>query len=138
MRYRKIPQNLRQKVQEYYEHRYRRKFFNEAAILNELSKGLREVKAHKAWELHIHHCTIQVSILYPDNAVSVCLCVCVCVCPSRMWEVLWYKVYYYVGQSANSEWWVASWLQPWSQCDATKRHALKNCPVALVTQGIFP
>ncbi len=30
---------------------------------------------------------------------------------------------YNVGQSANFEWWVASWLQPWSlsqQCDATK------------------
>lgn len=43
MRYRKVPQDLRQRVQEFYEHRYRKKYFNEAAILNELSKGLREV-----------------------------------------------------------------------------------------------
>ena len=43
MRYRKIPQDLRVRVQEFYEHRYRRKFFNEPAILDELSGGLREV-----------------------------------------------------------------------------------------------
>ncbi len=39
-----------------------------------------------------------------------------------------------IGQSANSEWWVASWLQPWSlslphgYCDATKRHVPRNYP----------
>ncbi len=49
-----------------------------------------------------------------------------------------------VGQSANSEWCVASRLQPWTlsqQFDATKRHVPKNgpgIPVALVMQGIFP
>ncbi len=43
-----------------------------------------------------------------------------------------------VGQSAISEWWVASWLQPWSlsqQCDATKGHVPKNCPSIPVALG---
>ena len=43
MRYRKLPQEVRQQITEYYEHRYRRKFFNEEAILNGLSQGLKEV-----------------------------------------------------------------------------------------------
>ena len=43
MRYRKIPQDLRTRVQEFYELRFRKKFFNEEAILQELSQGLREV-----------------------------------------------------------------------------------------------
>ncbi len=94
---------------------------------------------------------ICMSILNPDNGVSVCLSVC----QSWMWEVLWYKVcttmwvrvlilsggWLHGFNLGHYQWWVASWLQPWSlsqQCDATKRHALKNCPVALVKQGIFP
>lgn len=44
MRYRKLPQEVRQQITEYYEHRYRRKFFNEEAILNGLSQGLKEVR----------------------------------------------------------------------------------------------
>ena len=44
MRYRKLPQDLRAKVAEYYEHRYRKKYFNEEHILAELSKGLKEVE----------------------------------------------------------------------------------------------
>ncbi len=43
MRSRKLPQDLRVQVAEYYEHRFRRKFFNEECILAELSKGLKEV-----------------------------------------------------------------------------------------------
>ena len=43
MRYRKLPQEVRQQITEYYEHRYRRKFFNEEAILSGLSQGLKEV-----------------------------------------------------------------------------------------------
>ncbi|XP_031563696.1 potassium/sodium hyperpolarization-activated cyclic nucleotide-gated channel 2-like [Actinia tenebrosa] len=42
MRYRKLSLPLRLKVQEYYEHRFRHKLFNEDSILNELSKSLRE------------------------------------------------------------------------------------------------
>ena len=43
MRYRKLPQNIRMRVQEFYEHRYRKKYFNEELILEELSTGLKEV-----------------------------------------------------------------------------------------------
>ena len=43
MRYRKLPQTIRLRVQEFYEHRYRKKYFDEDVILNELSVGLREV-----------------------------------------------------------------------------------------------
>ena len=44
MRYCKLPQDVRQQITEYYEHRYRRKFFNEEAILNGLSQGLKAVR----------------------------------------------------------------------------------------------
>ncbi len=89
------------------------------------------------------------SILYPDNGVraSVRLSVTdvrgtsgnnvLCTVPCEVSR-------HNVGQSANSEWCVASGLQPWSlsqQFDATKRHVPKNgpgIPVALVMQGIFP
>ena len=43
IRYRKLPQTIRLRVQEFYEHRYRKKYFDEDAILDELSVGLREV-----------------------------------------------------------------------------------------------
>ena len=43
MRYRKIPQAFRTRVHQYYEYRYRRKFFDEEEILKDLSKGLRDV-----------------------------------------------------------------------------------------------
>ena len=43
MRYRKLPQDIRMRVQEFYEHRYRKKYFNEEMILEELSAGLKEV-----------------------------------------------------------------------------------------------
>ena len=43
MRYRKLPQDLRQKVFDFYEHRYQRKYFDEDSILESLSPGLREV-----------------------------------------------------------------------------------------------
>ena len=43
MRYRKLPQNIRMRAQEFYEHRYRKKYFNEETILGELSIGLKEV-----------------------------------------------------------------------------------------------
>ncbi|KAJ7382051.1 Potassium/sodium hyperpolarization-activated cyclic nucleotide-gated channel 3 [Desmophyllum pertusum] len=42
MRYRKLPFRIRLKVDEYYEHRFHHKLFDEDVILNELSKALRE------------------------------------------------------------------------------------------------
>ena len=44
MAYRKLPRDMRHKISEYFEHRYQGKFFDEEAILGELSEKLREVK----------------------------------------------------------------------------------------------
>ena len=43
MRYRKLPLRLRLKVEDYYEHRFHHKLFDEDVILSELSKALRAV-----------------------------------------------------------------------------------------------
>ena len=43
MAYRKLPRDCRNKITEYFEHRYQGKFFDEEAILGELSEKLREV-----------------------------------------------------------------------------------------------
>ena len=45
MAYRKLPRGLRQRIANYYEHRYQGKIFNEPEILNELSECLREVSS---------------------------------------------------------------------------------------------
>ncbi|XP_071446391.1 potassium/sodium hyperpolarization-activated cyclic nucleotide-gated channel 3 isoform X1 [Hetaerina americana] len=42
MAYRKLPREMRQRITEYFEHRYQGKFFDEEAILGELSEKLRE------------------------------------------------------------------------------------------------
>jgi hypothetical protein len=44
MAYRKLPRVMRARISEYFEHRYQGKFFDEDAILGELSEKLREVK----------------------------------------------------------------------------------------------
>ena len=44
MLYRKLPRNLRQRITDYYEHRYQGKMFDEASILGELNECLREVR----------------------------------------------------------------------------------------------
>ena len=44
MVYRKLPRNLRQRITDYYEHRYQGKMFDEENILGELNECLREVK----------------------------------------------------------------------------------------------
>jgi len=46
MIYRKLPRNLRQRITDYYEHRYQGKMFDEASILGELNECLREVSVH--------------------------------------------------------------------------------------------
>lgn len=48
MAYRRLPRDMRQRITEYFEHRYQGKFFDEDAILGELSEKLREVNpVHK-------------------------------------------------------------------------------------------
>lgn len=44
MAYRRLPRDMRQRITEYFEHRYQGKFFDEDAILGELSEKLREVR----------------------------------------------------------------------------------------------
>jgi hypothetical protein len=44
MAYRKLPREMRQRITEYFEHRYQGKFFDEEVILGELSEKLREVR----------------------------------------------------------------------------------------------
>lgn len=46
MRYRKLPLRIRLKVEDYYEHRFHHKLFDEDIILSELSKALRVVNIH--------------------------------------------------------------------------------------------
>ncbi len=43
MAYRKLPREMRQRITEYFEHRYQGKFFDEDEILGELSEKLKEV-----------------------------------------------------------------------------------------------
>lgn len=43
MVYRKLPRNLRQRISDFYEHRYQGKMFDEDSILGELNECLREV-----------------------------------------------------------------------------------------------
>lgn len=44
MSFHKLPADFRQKIHDYYEHRYQGKMFDEESILGELSEPLREVK----------------------------------------------------------------------------------------------
>jgi len=44
MIYRKLPRNLRQRISDYYEHRYQGKMFDERSILDELNECLKEVR----------------------------------------------------------------------------------------------
>ena len=43
MAFHKLPADTRQRIHEYYEHRYQGKMFDEESILGELSEPLREV-----------------------------------------------------------------------------------------------
>ncbi len=55
MRHRNLPRHIRVKVAEYYDHRFRKKFFDEENILAELSKGLREVYCVQLLSPYIVH-----------------------------------------------------------------------------------
>ena len=44
MIYRKLPRTMRQRITDYYEHRYQGKMFDEGSILGELNECLKEVK----------------------------------------------------------------------------------------------
>ena len=44
MAYRKLPPTLRRKIEQYYEHRYQGKMFDESSILTEFNECLRQVR----------------------------------------------------------------------------------------------
>lgn len=62
MAYRKLPRDMRQRITEYFEHRYQGKFFDEDCILGELSEKLRE------------------DVINYNCRYVMCVCVCVCDC----------------------------------------------------------
>lgn len=49
MSFHKLPPDTRQRIHDYYEHRYQGKMFDEESILGELSEPLREVSLQVAW-----------------------------------------------------------------------------------------
>lgn len=58
MSFHKLPADMRQKIHDYYEHRYQGKIFDEENILNELNDPLREVRLivlslHDTWSLFL-------------------------------------------------------------------------------------
>ncbi len=53
MSFHKLPADVRQKIHEYYEHRFQGKMFDEENILGELSEPLKEVK-HSQAPTHLH------------------------------------------------------------------------------------
>lgn len=58
MSFHKLPADMRQKIHDYYEHRYQGKIFDEENILNELNDPLREVRflvldIHGTWSWFI-------------------------------------------------------------------------------------
>lgn len=53
MSFHKLPADFRQKIHDYYEHRYQGKMFDEDSILGELNEPLREVRAPGAGELGV-------------------------------------------------------------------------------------
>lgn len=58
MSFHKLPADVRQKIHEYYEHRFQGKMFDEENILGELSEPLKEVKKSNA-HTHIYTCKPQ-------------------------------------------------------------------------------
>ena len=54
MAYRKLPRDMRQRITEYFEHRYQGKFFDEEQILGELSEKLKEVSKIYTFTMGTH------------------------------------------------------------------------------------
>ena len=59
MSFHKLPADVRQKIHEYYEHRFQGKMFDEENILGELSEPLKEVNNSPSLpNLHVQHTDI--------------------------------------------------------------------------------
>lgn len=55
MSFHKLPADMRQRIHDYYEHRYQGKMFDEESILGELNEPLREVSINTC-RSHIEYC----------------------------------------------------------------------------------
>lgn len=53
MSFHKLPADMRQRIHDYYEHRYQGKMFDEESILGELSEPLREVRRGCKWAVRV-------------------------------------------------------------------------------------
>ena len=81
MIYRKLPRSLRQRITDYYEHRYQGKMFDEASILSELNECL-----HYVSDLQPLCQSVPLSVLL-SAVLAVCLSTCLPVCEFRTFEV---------------------------------------------------
>lgn len=72
MAYRKLPREMRQRITEYFEHRYQGKFFDEELILGELSEKLREVRNGTKLSLPIDSLGFQANLNLSSLLVSGC------------------------------------------------------------------
>lgn len=68
MSFHKLPADMRQKIHDYYEHRYQGKIFDEENILSELNDPLREVrqnkKSHVLWLGFLPLVSVKILILF--------------------------------------------------------------------------
>lgn len=80
MSFHKLPADMRQRIHDYYEHRYQGKMFDEESILGELSEPLREVR------------------MVPVPAI---LGSCALFCPHGLQRRLWYSG---PGMCSSHEW----------------------------------
>ena len=57
MSFHKLPADMRQRIHDYYEHRYQGKMFDEESILEELNEPLREVRTKSSTSILLlsHH-----------------------------------------------------------------------------------
>ena len=60
MSFHKLPADMRQKIHDYYEHRYQGKIFDEDNILSELNDPLKEVRL--AGNLLLHGCSLRCAL----------------------------------------------------------------------------
>ena len=66
MSFHKLPADMRQKIHDYYEHRYQGKIFDEENILNELNDPLREVRFIVLSLHECDHCLLSLFLGNPE------------------------------------------------------------------------
>lgn len=60
MSFHKLPADMRQRIHDYYEHRYQGKMFDEESILGELNEPLREVCVRI-----VHFSLVCLAVIFP-------------------------------------------------------------------------